>query len=230
MADEKTKKTLAAQDFVPVKEVRGGVMVLKNGNLVGVMLASSINFGLKSADEQRAILSQFQSFLDSLDFSVQFFIQSRKLDIRPYIALLEGRLAAQTEDLMKIQVREYIEFVKTFTERANIMSKRFFVVVPYAPAIMNVQKTIQKKIFGAGQNLSAKEEKESGFEEARTQLEQRMSVVEQGLSRTGVRVVTLGTEEVIELLYKEFNPGELEKPISMADAGNMPVPEAAPAA
>ena len=215
--DEKTKKTLAAQEFVPIKEVRGGVMVLKNGNLVGVLLASSINFGLKSGDEQRAILGQFQSFLNSLDFTVQFFVQSRRLDIRPYIALLEGSLANQTEDLMKIQVKEYIDFVKTFTERANIMSKHFFVVVPYAPPMLNIKKEVQKRFFGGNENLSAKQEKEIGFEEQRTQLEQRMAQVEQGLSRTGVRTVALGTEEVIELLYKEFNPGELEKPIVVDD-------------
>ena len=221
MPDERTKKTLAAQEFVPVKEVRGGVMVLKNGNLVGVLLASSINFGLKSADEQRAILAQFQSFLNSLDFSIQLFVQSRKLDIRPYIALLENSLSAQTEDLMKIQVREYIDFIKTFTERANIMSKHFFVIVPYSPPMLNVKKEFQKRIFGgANENLSAREQKEVGFEEQRTQLEQRMAQVEQGLSRTGVRSVVLGTEEIIELLYKEFNPGELEKPIVLADQQN----------
>ena len=157
MPDEKTKKTLAAQEFVPVKEVRGGIMVLKNGNLVGVLLASSINFGLKSTQEQQGILSQFQGFLNSLDFTVQFFVQSRKLDIRPYIALLEERLAAQTEDLMKIQVREYIEFIKTFTDQANIMSKHFFVVVPYSPPMLDVKKTVQRKIFGGGANLSAQE-------------------------------------------------------------------------
>src|SRR6185295_20292113 len=155
MADTQ-KKTLAAQEFVPVKEVRGGVMVLKNGALVGVMLASSLNFGLKSADEQRAILSQFQNMLNSLDFTVQFFVQSRKLDIRPYIALLESRLGAQTEDLMKIQVREYIDFVKTFTERANIMSKHFFIVVPYSPPSIDIKKEVQKRVFGGGSNLSAK--------------------------------------------------------------------------
>ena len=216
MADEKKKKTPAAQEFVPIKEVRGGVMILKNGNLVGVLLASSINFGLKSSDEQRAILGQFQGFLNSLDFTVQFFVQSRKLDIRPYIALLEGRLAAQTEDLMKIQVREYIDFIKSFTERANIMSKHFFVVVPYAPPAIDVKKTVERTLFGKIGNLSAKQEKDLGFEEHRTQLEQRMSIVEQGLSRTGVRTTVLDTEAVIELLYKEFNPGELEKPIVMS--------------
>lgn len=212
--DEKTKKTKAAQEFVPIKEVRGGIMVLKNGGLVGVMLASSVNFALKSGDEQHAILAQFQSFVNSLDFSVQFFVQSRKLDIRPYIALLEERFHAQTEDLMKIQVREYVEFIKSFTERANIMSKRFFIVVPYSPPILDVKKAIESRIF-TKTDLSARNEKDIGFEEHRTQLEQRMATVEQGLIRTGVRTIPLGTEEVIELLYKEFNPGELEKPIVM---------------
>lgn len=207
----KTQKTKAAQDFVPVKEVRGGIMILKDGTLVSGMLASSLNFALKSQDEQAAILGQFQNFLNSLDFSVQFFVQSRRLDIRPYIALLEQRLAAQTEDLMKIQVREYIEFIKSFTERANIMSKHFFVVVPYNPPIIDLKKKATSTIFGKT-DLSA-EEKDIGFEENRTQLEQRMAVVEQGLIRSGIRTIPLGTEEVIELLYKEFNPGELEKPI-----------------
>lgn len=210
---QKTKKTKAAQDFVPIKEVRGGVMVLKDGTLVGTMLASSVNFALKSQDEQMAILSQFQNFLNSLDFSVQFFVQSRRLDIRPYIALLEERYTAQTEDLMKIQVREYIEFIRSFTERANIMSKHFFVVVPYNPPALDIKKTVQGTFLGKSE-LGARE-KDIGFEEHRTQLEQRMSVVEQGLVRCGVRTVPLGTEEAIELLYKEFNPGELEKPIAL---------------
>ncbi len=192
-------------------------MILKDETLVGVMLASSLNFALKSADEQAAILSQFQSFLNSLDFTVQFFLQSRRLDIRPYIALLESRLGGQTEELMRIQVREYIDFIKTFTERANIMTKHFFVVIPYAPPIVDLTQSIQTRVFGKT-NLAARDE-QVGFEEHRTQLEQRMAVVEQGLTRCGIRTAPLGTEEVIELLYKEFNPGELEKPITLNQAG-----------
>ena len=220
MADlSRKEKTKAAQDFVPIKEVRGGVMVLKDGALVGVMLASSINFALKSGPEQEAILAQFQAFLNSLDFSIQFFVQSRRLDIRPYIALLEDRLKAQTEDLMKIQVSEYIEFIRSFTDRANIMSKHFFIVIPYTPPIVDVAKVVQTKIFGKT-SLSARD-KNIGFEEQRTQLEQRMSIVEQGLVRCGIRTAVLGTEEVIELLYKEFNPGELEKPINPTKQQNV---------
>jgi hypothetical protein len=142
------KKSVAAQQFVPVKEVRGGIMIMKDGTLVGALLASSVNFALKSEDEQAAIIGQFQNFLNSLDFSVQLFMQSRKLDIRPYVALLEERLKAQNEELMKIQVREYIEFVKAFVEQATIMSKRFFVLVPYSPPSINIQKEFQGKILG----------------------------------------------------------------------------------
>src|SRR3989338_8579110 len=124
----------SAQEFVPISEVRDGVVVLKGGGLRAILLASSLNFALKSEDEQNAFLMQFQNFLNSLDFSVQIFVQSRMLDIRPYIATLEERFKEQLDDLMRIQIREYIEFIKSFTEAANIMTKNFFVVVPYAPA------------------------------------------------------------------------------------------------
>src|SRR3989344_6882556 len=98
-----------------------------------VLMASSVNLALKSEDEQRATLLQFQNFLNSLDFSVQFCVQSRKFDIRPYITLLEEQKKKQTSDLMKIQVSEYIAFVKQFTESVNVMTKTFFIVITYAP-------------------------------------------------------------------------------------------------
>src|SRR3954462_2629779 len=135
MADQKVKAH-ATQDFVPLKEVRDGIVILKDGSLRSLLMASSINLALKSQDEQQAIIGQFQNFLNSLEFTVQFFVESRELDIRPYIALLEERLVAELDDLMKIQIREYIAFIKDFTERANIMSKNFFIVVPYDPEII----------------------------------------------------------------------------------------------
>jgi hypothetical protein len=136
MADTKIKAE-ATQAFVPLKEVRDGIVILKDGSLRALLMASSINLALKSQSEQEAIIGQFQNFLNSLEFSVQFFIESRDLDIRPYIALLEERYAATLDELMKIQIREYITFIKDFTERANIMTKNFFIVVPYDPALID---------------------------------------------------------------------------------------------
>ena len=124
----------ATQEYVPIKEVKDGIIVLKDGSLRALVLTSSLNFSLKSDDERQAVLFQFQDFLNSLDFQIQIFIQSRKLDIRPYIALLEQQEKKQGNDLMKIQTREYIEFIKNFTENTNIMTKHFFIVIPYTPA------------------------------------------------------------------------------------------------
>ena len=203
----------ATQEFVPIKEVRDGIMILKDGSMRGIVLASSLNFSLKSDDERNAILLQFQDFLNSLDFAVQISIQSRRLDIRPYIALLEERYKEQVNDLMKIQTSEYIGFIKKFTETTNIMTKSFFIVVAYDPAIVNLKGGTASKLFGRKSAEQTIKDKQATFEENRTQLEQRVSVVEQGLVRCGIRVIRLGTEEVIELFYKIFNPGDTEKPI-----------------
>ncbi|MBY0472956.1 hypothetical protein K2Q00_01550 [Patescibacteria group bacterium] len=207
-------KAQATQDFVPIKEVRNGIVILKDGSMRALLMASSINLALKSQDEQNAIIGQFQNFLNSLEFTVQFFVESRDLDIRPYLAILEERYVAELDDLMKIQIREYISFIKDFTARSNIMSKNFFIVVPYDPALVGRGKGVAGALSALvpSKNSSNNVLTDEQFEQYRTQLEQRVSVVEQGLVRTGVRVAPLGTEEIIELFYKLFNPGELEKP------------------
>jgi hypothetical protein len=205
-----SKSAAPTQSFVPIKEVRDGVIIETDGGMRAILLASSLNFSLKSEDEKNAILLQFQDFLNSLDFSVQIVVQSRKLDIRPYLALLEDQSKLQTNSLMKLQTREYIEFVRSFTESTNIMTKAFFIIVPYNPSIIGSDKGGITS-FMHSQPKDKAMAKEASFEEARTQLEERLAVVEQGLVRTGIRIARLGTDEVIELFYKAFNPGETEK-------------------
>ncbi len=211
-------KSAATQAFVPIEEIRDGIVILKDGGMRAILLASSINFALKSADEQMGVVSQFQSMLNSLDFSLQIFIQSRRLDIRPYLSLLEDRYKAQTADLMKIQTREYIGFITSFTEQVSIMTKRFFLVIPYSPTLMNSDQGVMDKFFKSKKKEEKAADKKQNFEENRTQLEQRISIVSGGLSRCGVKTVGLGTEEIVELFYKIFNPGDTEKPI-VSEAG-----------
>lgn len=211
MADAKT-----TQEFVPIKEVRDGVVVMKDGSFRIIILSSSLNLALKSAEEQEAIIYQFQNFLNSLDFSIQISIQSRELDIRPYLATLEKRYNDELNDLLKIQVREYIQFVKSFTENQNIMSKTFFLVVPFNPTMIGpAQGSGLAKFLPSSKGKEKAQEKNDKFEENRTQLEQRVSVVQQGLIRCGIRSAVLGTEEAIELFYKLFNPGDTEKPMKL---------------
>jgi hypothetical protein len=199
----------AAQKFVPIKEVRDGVAVLNDGSLRMILLASSINFALKSADERRAVITQFQNFLNTVDFSVQFSVQSRNLDIDPYIEQLEEQYQKEDNTMLQTQIQEYVEFIKTFTDDSDVMRKAFFVVVPYNRAVINQDGGIMNTLRGFfGSNNRQSEE--SSFEEARSQLEQRVGIVEQGLVRTGVRITQLETEEAIELFYKLLNPGNLK--------------------
>lgn len=207
-----TKPAGATQQFVPVKEIRNGIIILKDGGYRGILICSSINFGLKSADEQHAITLGFQNFLNTLDFSIQIVVNSRKMDLRPYLALLEEKATGQKTELMRIQLREYVEFVRSFTDQANIMTKSFYIVVPYSPHVSVVDTLGFFKHKDAQSKSSAAQ---ASFEEDRAQLEQRLSLVAGGLAGTGVRAVSLGTEEVIELLYRSFNPGELENPIRL---------------
>lgn len=199
------------QNFISIKEIRDGIIIQKDNSVTAILLASSINLALKSSDEQMAILSQFQNFLNSLEFPTQIFVQSQKLDIRPYLNVMENRYKEQSNELIKIQTREYINFIKTFTEKTDIMTKSFFITVSYSSSILNTKKSF----FGKKDKAEIKKENQDKFEENRTQLEQRINIIENGLSRTGIRLMRLGTEEVVELLYKLYNPGEAEKPIKL---------------
>ncbi len=203
----------ATQEFVPIQEIRDGYAIMKDGSMRAIVLSSSVNFALKSQDEQNAILFQFQDMLNSLEFDLQIFVQSRKLDIRPYLALLENRSKEPMADLLKIQLTEYIGFIKNFTESTNIMTKSFFIVIPYTPAIINSGSRFN--FFKSKKSPEAKKREDELFEENRAQIEERVAVVEQGLVRCGIRVVQLGTEEIVELFYKLFNPGDTEKPIKL---------------
>lgn len=203
----------ATQDFVPIKEVRDGVVILKDGGVRAILIASSINLSLKSADEQQAIVAQFQAFLNSLDFATQIVVQSRRLDIRPYLTLLESKEKEQMEPLLKIQTREYIEFIRQFTETVNIMTKNFFIVVPFSGSQANTERGFKGLFHFGGGEKEVKKEAQIEFEEQRNQLEQRMGVIIQGLGRVGVRAVQLGTPEIMELFYKAFNPGDISASI-----------------
>ena len=197
----------STRDFVPIKEVKDGIIVLEDGTLVAISLATSVNLSLKSYEEQQGVLNAFKSFLNTLDFSVQIAIQSRKMDIGPYIELLESRLKQQENELIKLQTMEYINFIKNFAENVNVMDKQFFLVTSYKPAVISASSGgILSGLFGN----KKKEEDESDrltFEEGRIQLEQRISLLQSTLGRTGVKTKLLDTEAVLEVFYSIYNPG-----------------------
>lgn len=195
----------STQKYVDVEEVRDGVMVLRNGSVRAILYATSINFDLKSSDEQDAIIMQYQNFLNSLDFPLQIIVHSRRFQIGPYLKKLHQQEKAQENDLLRFQISEYENFVQNLTEISNIMAKSFYIVVPFAPSETENVGFIEK-LGGIFQPAKTSLTHGKAFETYKNQLFQRAEQVSAALSGTGVRTTLLNTEEVVELLYNTYNP------------------------
>lgn len=217
-----------SQKFVPIKEIRDGIVILNTGELRAIVMATPVNLGLKSADEQQSTIMQFQNFLNSLEFPVQIQASSRRLDIRPYLLSLEDRLKEIPEELLRIQTREYIEFIRWFNESYNIMTKYFYVVVSFAGGGLNTEAQVGilgdiGNLIGGSKKKEPPQQQSSDikrFEESRSQLEQRIAVVTSGLSAMGVQSTQLQTAELIELYQSNFNPGELHSAVGALENNN----------
>lgn len=202
---------VSAQQFLTIDTIREDVVLLKDGGLRVILMCSSLNFALKSEDEQDAIIFQYQNFLNSLDFNLQFVIHSRRLNIVPYLEALQERQKEENNELLKIQIAEYKDFIKTFVDMTNIMSKTFYVVIPFTPPVL--EKAGFLRDFSLSLGLLKEKSVNTGgsFMEYKNQLEQRVDTVIAGLQRFGVRSVPLNTEELIELFYGLYNPTEFER-------------------
>ena len=199
----------SAQEFVDISEIKDGVAVLKNGTLRMVLMVSSINFDLKSSQEQEAIIAAYQGFLNSLDFPLQILISTRKIDIDPYMEMLDQKEKTQSNELLRFQVADYKNFIKNMVGAANIMTKSFYIIVPFA-LTEGKKEGFLDKIKIALNPKQALVERQMEFENYKNQLWQRVNHVTAGLSGTGIKIVPLGTEELIELFYNAYNPKVLE--------------------
>jgi KaiC/GvpD/RAD55 family RecA-like ATPase len=190
----------STQQILEIEQIREGVIVLKNKSLRGIIMSSSLNFALKSEDEQNAIIYQFQNFLNSLDFSTEIVVQSRILNITGYLNKLKEMEEKQENELLKFQTREYQNFIKELIAGGQILSKNFFVIVSFTliemPGISKKEKT---------QTLT-----EERFQRAKSQLWQRMEFVALGLRRCGLQCIPLNTVELIELFWSLYHPEEAE--------------------
>jgi hypothetical protein len=191
----------STQQFLEIDQIKEGVIVLKNKALRGLLMVSSINFALKAEDEQTAIIYQFQSFLNSLDFSLEIFIQSRQLNITNYLDKLKDLEIRQTNDLLRIQTAEYRKFINELISSGSIMNKTFYVIVPFT--LMNLPNLPKSK-------EATKSASEEQFQRAKSQLWQRMEFVALGLRRCGLQCVPLNSLELIEFFWSLYHPQESE--------------------
>jgi len=202
------KKGITTKKFVDIDELKDKSILLKDGSLRGVIEVGSINFELKSSSEQTAIIEFFQNFLNSLDFSLQIVIISRKLDIEEYLKIIEQKKDIEQNELMRIQMTDYVRFIQGLTELSNIMSKKFYVVVPYYVQELGTEKqgVLEgfKSIFSP--SATVKKLDPEKFDEYQRQLLQRMDVVIGGLGALGLIPKPLEEKELTVLASGLYNP------------------------
>ncbi len=196
----------STQQFLELDQIREGVVVLRNKALRGILMVSSTNFALKSEEEQKAIIFQFQNFLNSLDFPLEVVIQSRQLNVTGYLDKLRELEEEQENELLKIQIGEYHDFIKEMIAGGAIMSKNFFVVVPFT--LGELPRPIAED--GGEKKVKSLSLTEDRFQRAKSQLWQRMEFVALGLRRCGLQCVSLDTSELIELFWSLYHPEEAE--------------------
>lgn len=206
----KRKKTEATgvQRFLPIAEIKQDTVLLKGGGLRAVLAVGSMNFSLKSDDEQQAIIVSYQQFLNTLAFPLQIVVRSTKLNVDGYVKDLEERAGKQENPLLKEQTLDYARFIERLVDVSDIMQKRFFVVVPVdPPGIKNV--SFMSKLFGW---LSPSDTREKAlarkrlFDDQTMKLRDRVNIVKAGLANVGCPAERLTTQELIELFYSVYNP------------------------
>lgn len=203
----------STQQFVQFDHIRNGIVVLKNGDLRVILEVFAMNFGLKSIEEQEAIVYAYQNFLNSLDFDLQIVVHSRRMDIGPYLDALNQQARTQENPLLKNQIEEYVEFVQSFVEDANIMAKRFFVVVPYS-MLQGARKSggigaAFSSLFGSkAKTIHLNSEH---FKTSRTQILQRVDFVSRSLDQVGLATRMLETVDLLRLFWETYNPARRDE-------------------
>ena len=208
--ENRSKESQPTQQFVEVQNIQQGILFLRNNGLRRVLMVSGINFDLKSEDEQGIITYAYQALLNTLDFSVQFIVHSRKLNIDGYLATLAERQAQESNELLKNQISEYTEFVRSFVELNAVMAKTFFAVVPYDPIAIPEGGKKFFAMFGLVKAPTPSGDAQNTAQHV-AQLQQRTDQVISGLQQIGLRAVALEDEELIELFYNLYNPQAIEK-------------------
>ena len=198
------------QQLVDVEAIHDGVIILKSGELRAVLMCSSVNLALKSQDEQDALVYQYQNFLNGLDFPIQFVAHSRKLDITDYINSLKETLKTQENELLRIQTEEYIEFIQNFVAMQNIMSKSFYVIIPYHIGSGGTP-SLASRLFGSLGNKPFVKMTDEEFQKHKNQLWQRVENVISGLRTFSIRSLPLDNNELMELFFDLYNPGDTGK-------------------
>lgn len=183
----KSKDKLSSRRQIQIKEVKDGILVLPNNEYRVVIETSSINFELKSDDEQDVLIDSFQNFLNSLPCQLQVLIRVREVDIDSYLEKISKSKQTERETVYKNQIDNYSEFIKDLVAGNKILSRKFYVVVPYKHIDSNKDFNLIKE-----------------------QIHLSRDIVLRGLEKLGIKARVLDSIELIRLLYNSYNPNQIK--------------------
>lgn len=201
----KPKPGKPTQRFLDIEEIRDDVLVMKDGTLRSVIMVSSVNFALKSREEQQAMIQSYMQFLNGIEYPIQIVIQSRKMNIDNYLFALDEQEKTISNELLRNQITEYKGFIQELVELGEIMQKRFYVVVPYDP-VTDKKRGFFSRLSEALSPARVLKLNKKQFMDRREELRQRVNIIQSGLASMGLKSIILDTQSLIELFYTAYNP------------------------
>ncbi len=200
----------STQNSLQLSEIRDSMVIMNDGSFRAVIACKSINFDLMSAREREGVEYSYQNFINSLTFPVQILVRSQRVDIGPYIEKLIESRRTQDNMLLGVLMDDYINFIDTLAEEANIMEKSFYITVPYFPQgdLQNLKSQAVGffgKLFARPQNTVTRIDS-AAYQKAKDEIANRVNVVQSGLFQIGVQSAQLDTRALGELYYSYYNP------------------------
>ena len=208
---QKSNAPTSAQNSLLFSEMRENMIIMKDGSFRAIIECQSINFDLMSSREREGVEFSYQNFLNSLHFPVQVLIRSRRVDIGPYLDRLLDIRRSQDNMLLNVLMDDYINFIDILAQEANIMDKRFYIVVPYYPTgdlneIKKQAKGLFDSFFGGKKEVTVTKIDQVSYEKAKEEIKNRVDLVMSGLFQMGVKSGQLHTKQLGELFYSSYNP------------------------
>ncbi len=181
----KSKSRVSSRSQIQIKEVRDGILVLPNNEYRVIIETSSINFELKSEAEQDVLIESFQNFLNSLPCPLQMLIRVREVDIDRYLDQISHNKKNEKEKIYKDQIENYSEFIKDLVSGNKILSRKFYVVIPYHHT-----------------------DKNKDFNLIKEQIHLNRDIVHRGIEKLGMKARQLDSIELLDLFYSFYNPAQ----------------------
>lgn len=185
------------QQHLSIKDIQDDILLLKDGGGALVLQVGAVNFGLLSDREQVAIITSFAQMLNSLSFSLQIVIHSKRLNISSYLQILDKAQKAQANPLLSQMITNYRQFIQSTIKENEVLDKMFYIVIPLF--------SIELGLTTSKQNLEQK---------IKTVLLPRMDQVIRQLNRVGLQATQLSKRGLIELFYDIYNGEVLEQKAS----------------